>query len=385
MVSKYFLLFKTAPSEFRAWANLSSEAKKNIIPIIELTRGKKIPKSDRDESDPDSRIEESKWRDTPGIYGFEKNVSSVEAAFTDTEYVILDLTREQELSCYEIDEIAKSANGYANWISFLSSQKEKFKKIIPTLLINPSADEDTEAYKANIVAQFKALMSNFDGACYRASVLLDTEFIYDLIVLKDEIKESMANGKRFIIELDHEFINPKSGFLHAVGTTGIIKKISEILPQAEIVILATSFPRSVADIGDPDSDSFPVEEISLYDEIKRNVARTTILHYGDYGSINPVRNDQVARGWRPRIDFTTSNGRILYYREKKIKDYGIHYASVAKNLKNDPSFEDIPNSWGVKQIKLAALGTPPGKAPSFWISVRMEIFIRQQLRRLGLV
>tara|TARA_B100001971_G_C18140408_1_gene510073 strand:+ start:525 stop:701 length:177 start_codon:yes stop_codon:yes gene_type:complete len=57
--------------------------------------------------------------------------------------------------------------------------------------------------------------------------------------------------------------------------------------------------------------------------------------------------------------------------------------SVAKKVVSNSSFEDIPESWGVQQIKAAANGSPPGKAPSFWISVRMEIHMRQQIIRLS--
>ena len=104
--------------------------------------------------------------------------------------------------------------------------------------------------------------------------------------------------------------------------------------------------------------------------------------------------DVVARGgWRPRIDFPTSKKKTFYYREKRavrkvdgkdvFSDYGAHYVSVAKKVLASPLFEDIPTSWGVRQIRSASVGSPPSKAPSFWISVRMEIHLLQQIARLG--
>jgi hypothetical protein len=96
-------------------------------------------------------------------------------------------------------------------------------------------------------------------------------------------------------------------------------------------------------------------------------------------------------GWYPRIDFPTSQKKIYYYREGREKiapkvygPYDLPYINVAKNILKDSQFEDIPKSWGVKQIKSAAGGSPPGMAPSFWISVRMEIHMLQQLKRLAL-
>ena len=162
--------------------------------------------------------------------------------------------------------------------------------------------------------------------------------------------------------------------------------------MAELVILSTSFPKFVTDLGDEEEDSFPLEEVFLHEEIAKNKGARTVIHYGDYGSINPIRNDQIIMrsGWRPRIDFPTSEGRIFYYREKREKDdegvtnsYASHYASVANNVVNDPSFEKLQDCWGVTQIESAAAGHPPGVSPSFWISVRMEIHMRQQVNRLN--
>ena len=73
------------------------------------------------------------------------------------------------------------------------------------------------------------------------------------------------------------------------------------------------------------------------------------------------------------------------FKKKKLYDsYEPHYVSVANKVVNNPLFEGALESWGVKQIKLAADGEPPAKAPSFWISVRMEIHMLQQIKRLGL-
>lgn len=386
MASEYFLLFKTAQAEFRAWDVLSSGAKEHVFPIVELTRGRKIPKSGED-------IPEERWPLTEGIYDFDKNVTKVQDTFGECERVIIDLTREPGLTCFEIDALSKSDNGYERWVEFLREKKGNFRDLVPTLLANPSDEEGEEDYKTNIRNQLDSLMQEFSGVAYRASVLIDPEFLYDLIILEDKINGYLDNDKNFWIELDHEFVRPGMGLLHAARTLGVIEEIQKIVPRAQIIILSTSFPNSIEELGDPESDSFPMEEVSLFEEIERNLRPGTIVRYGDYGSINPVRNDQVfARGgWRPRIDFPTSKKRTYYFREKRIKDakgvassYASHYVSVANKVVDNSLFEEIPESWGVKQIKSAAAGSPPGKAPSFWISVRMEIHMLQQIKRLGL-
>lgn len=392
MASEYFLLFKTAQAEFRAWENLSQDAKQQIFPIVELTRGRKIPRAQINKLGEGKNLAEDAWSTTEGIYNFSRNITKVRDAFKESQHVIIDITREEELSCFEIDVLTKSENGYEKWVEFVKTERDNFSDLIPTLLINPSDGESEKNYKTNIGDQFDNLMQDFSGVAYRTSVLLDPDFLYDLILLKDKINSHLENGKRFWIELDHEFIRPGTGMLHAARTLGLMKEINDILPGAHIVILSTSFPRSVEDLGDPEYDGFPLEEILLFEEITKNKPQDAAVYYGDYGSINPLRNDQVfARGgWRPRIDFPTSRKRTFYYREKRIKDkYGVfssydsHYVSVARKVIDDSSFENIEESWGVTQIKSAADGTPPGKAPSFWISVRMEIHILQRLRQLG--
>lgn len=387
MAFDYFLLFKTAPAEYRAWGELDSGAKRKITPIIELTRGRKRPKFKATSTD---------LLTVEGVYNFEGIVSRTRDAFSGCGTVILDLTREPTLSCYEIEKLSASDDGYKGWVDFLIGERGYYDDLIPTLIVNPKPDETEDQYRRNISDQFVRLTAEFSAVSYRAAVLVDPDFIYDIHILADLIREHIGQGKSFFVELDHEFIRPGMGMLHALSSSEMIKNINALIPGATFVILATSFPKAVDDIGDPEEDSFPMEETFLFDEIKRLSGVDVDIRYGDYGSINPTRNDQLIQGsggWRPRIDFPTSKRRIYYYREKRERiegsktektPYADHYVSVAKDVVKNPAFEEIPNSWGVKQILEAKNGKPPGKAPSFWISVRMEIFIRQQLRRLGL-
>lgn len=401
MASDYYLLFKTAQAEFRAWNNLKPSAKSSVFPIVELTRGRKIPRADKNFFGEGEHLPEENWVNHTGIYDFFRNVENSREAFIDCEKVIIDLTREDSLSCKEIEDLAISDDGYQKWIDFLNAEKVNYQSLIPTLLVNPSENENEEEYKQNLELQFSAISDEFSGVAYRASVLIDTDFIYDLMLLANRINDALERGKQFWVILDHEFIRPGMGLLHASTTSGLIETITELIPNAQIVILSTSFPKSIIDLGNPDSDSFPMEEIFLFEEIKKNIGERNSIHYGDYGSINPMRNDIVGfSGWRPRIDFPSSvKKRTFYYREKRdvigeiVEDgnkkkiygpYGSHYVSVANKIVNDDAFEDMPDSWGVAQIKLAKDGTPPGKSPSFWISVRMEIHIMQQLKRMML-
>lgn len=379
MANEYFLLFKTAQSENRCWSNFHHPKKNQIVPIIELTRGRKKPKAGKG-------IPEEQWPSTPGIFDYKKNIAGATENFSSSLTAIVDVTREPSLSCAELSDITVSRNGYSVWRDFCADLRDSgLPNIIPTILVNPSDIETPDEYKQNIIFQFESIIGSFGNAAYRASILHDTEFLYDLILLAPNINAHTSNGRRFLLIIDHEFIRTGMGMLHALRTSQLIQKVREIIPRAEIIVLSTSFPSNVTEIGGAEEGMFRTEETYLYEEIIRQINDNSGIYYGDYGSISPTRNDLVfARGgWRPRIDFTTNDRRIFYYREKREDaTYAAHYASVAANVANDPKFSKIPNSWGVKQILEAAAGRVPSSSPSFWISVRMEIFLQQQVGRL---
>lgn len=156
---------------------------------------------------------------------------------------------------------------------------------------------------------------NYDLIAYRFSALFDQDFEYDLEILKDEINKYISQGNVFQIELDYEYIRPSTGPLHAVNAASIIAFIKDIVPNSNIVILGTSFPKNVTDIGNDDYDIFSIEEIRLHNEVRR--IQNYDVEYGDYGSINPLRNDvspPVGVHLRARIDYPTVDNKIYYYR-----------------------------------------------------------------------
>ena len=168
MASEYFLLFKSAEAEFRAWTALPVNMKQHVFPIIELTRGRKIPKTGKN-------IPQEQWSSIAGIYNFSGTIKKVREAFKSSKHVILDLTREEELTCFEIEDLSASDNGYDKWVQFLKLEKDNFRDIIPTLLINPAVGENEQQFKANIGSQLDKLMNEFSGVAYRASILLDPD------------------------------------------------------------------------------------------------------------------------------------------------------------------------------------------------------------------
>lgn len=372
-----FLIIKTAQSEFRCWEHLSEDVRTKIIPVVELTRGRKIPKSGKG-------LDDSALRYEKGIYNFEGNVTRVAQLFR-TQHALIDLTQDDRLMCSEIDDLLDPREGYHQWVSFFFDLKEQNEFLCPILQVNNVRGWSQDEYVSALSSQFLSFASRCQAMGYRLYSISDPEAIYDIAAIANLINEFVEKGGIFYVILDAEFINKGAGPILANHNLQMIRLITDAAPNVQLGIVGTSFPNNVAAYGGENHDTFPIEEIYLFDTILRGTNVPEQIRYGDYGSINPVRNDIVyATSWRPRIDYSTGT-EVFYYREKKAESYENHYQSVAKKVVSDNRFEELEASWGCRQIRNAANGRVGGKAPSFWISVRMEIHIRQNLRRLGLL
>lgn len=355
MNNTYALLVKTGESELRGLSNLSST--KGLLPIIELTRGRKSKKD--------------------SIGDVKKKIDKVADCFKDIE-IILDLTADKSLSNEQIDNLYNADSGYSNWIKFLQNLKEekKFRKITPTIILNV----DDGDFEENLEIQLEQLVSSFQTIAYRCDIE-DDGYIDDLKIISKYIDN--IDHLYFIIDNSHirpsEYNNCKNKSLKIISN---ILRDSRVAHKTKIIITSTSFP----DKKENDNDVINLIEIDLYDQIKKE--SNTNLIYGDYGSINPIRNDTVimASGWRPRIDVPLER-KIYYYRKRKTPaGYSRTYSLVAQEVIKDKDFPNkLKDNWGISQIINAADGASPGSSLSFWISVRLNIHIEQQQRRLGLL
>ena len=170
----YFLLFKTADAEKRAWRNLSAKRRSAVTPVVELSRGKKKRNAGKDKAGKPLTAEQ--LLSTFGVYGFERNWQTSLELMDDCEWFFLDLTREPSLSCAEIEALGSSSNGYSNWTSFVLERQKEGLNLRPTLIVNPSEGDDEAAYVADLKSQFSAFSGAFDEIAYRVAVTEDDEF-----------------------------------------------------------------------------------------------------------------------------------------------------------------------------------------------------------------
>ncbi len=370
----YHLVLKTGDSEIRAWRNLSQERQSLVSVHCEITRGRKKPNKDKS---------------APSEYNINKVFDVIQTDFQDCEVCVVDITREPTLRSTETENLGKPQNGYADWVAAVNRLYENNPKVRPTLIVNPDDGDDFETFQTDIFSQFDAFSNTFGLISYRASVLHDESFVDDLLMLADKVNAYVAEGNIFEVLLDFECIQPSTATLHASYVAPIIREIRAAIPGVRIVSVGTSFPKSVTDLGGDDTDAFRLEEIYLHEEINRT--HNQPVEYGDYGSINPIRNDfnpPVGIHLRARIDFPTDKQTIFYHRVAPSIDKERNvllsprvamYKAAAKLVVSDAKFSPVGDSWGCDKIVEAAEKSPEGKSPSFWISVRMEVHICRRI------
>lgn len=370
-MAEYYLIVKTGDAEMKALEQTSSRILDCVIPIVELTRGRKLPSK---EKDPELRKKERPR------YPYDKKLERISALLAGKR-AIFDLTSDKSLMSDETDLLYDYSNGYQNWISFLVGLKQSgsFSELIPTIIVGEN-DPDVDS---SIKSQTDSLTKIFDAIAYRSDIY-DDNCYYDI----EKNIVPFLNGKKLYIIIDCSYVIQASIGQYSDRVKARLRNLNMIVPAGTtIIVSATSFPRNIGELGDDSADSFQLSEVSIAEELAND---GLVASYSDYGSINPVRNDNVvmAHGWIPRIDVPLKDS-FFYYRErrpKNTKEYAETYKRVARVVLGNPDFpKDMDDNWGIKQIKACASGYSPASAPAFWISVRMCIHIEQQVRRLELL
>lgn len=371
MNKHYALIVKTGEAEIRALEQTNVEVLECLFPIIELTRGRKLP-SRKDSLKPTEQ------------YPFDNRLQKIKEIFRGKE-VCLDITSDESLMNLKINSLYNPNNGYENWINFLIDLKAEniFKEIIPCIIINSEDDQLEE----NLLLQVKSLKNHFSSIIYRSNIFDENCYI-DLELLKDELQDV-----NLFIVIDSEYVVQAAQHAYSLKVEARIANLQKIINQsAKFIISATSFPNNISEIGNDSNDSFRLCEVEIFNHIMLsfNSPKHNDIIYSDYGSINPVRNDTIsmARGWIPRIDVPLPN-EIFYFRQRRpkgVSQYSTTYNAVARTVVNSSKFPRmLSENWGIQQIVNCSNGDSPASNPAFWISVRMCIHIEQQVRRLNLL
>jgi hypothetical protein len=340
----YLPTLKTSDAELRAVKHLSDGIKKQMCPIFELTRSRKTKK------DPQGsllkRIEQVKE-----IHGHAP--------------AIIDLTVEEALINPEMDLLFDEANGYDAWCIF--AEVNFPASYIPCLQFSEGSSIQ------NFRQQASRLLQSFPKVALRLSVTdLEATELYE------EVYDEIGHEKLILIAnvkfVEHGMLNYSDGLCVNFLKNVVGNRIPNL-----ICFPSSGFPRAVGsgDYGNDRFGSFPALEISLFNKLSAQFPSLPIA-YSDFGSVHPIRYEAAFSNWVPRVDIPL-DGNYSYTRIRRGEG---GYAAAAR-LALAKYGNDLTNCWGTEQIRLAAAGTPPGSNPSFWISVRINMWITEQVERLS--
>ena len=365
---KYVPIIKTGDAEIKAISNIDDNVQEFILPLFELTRGRKNQKEDEGKIAKKIQFLKDNYKDTP---------------------FILDLTGIEDLSNTEIEQLHSSENSYRNWINFCIEHKDEFGIFYPVVQIEE--EEQYGLYIEKLNQQITELCKHFDYVVFRSQDVIEArDLISDIQDILDRESSRNINLKdKIIYGLDYKYINNVE---QNVETAKTFINVLTALGIKNIVLSSTSFPANVSEHMNPSNYiSFKIKELDFYKKVLNEVNNKDLnLVYSDYASINPIRNDNVfARGWIPRIDVPSIDKQIHCLRKKRPENttYADTYILVAREVTQKKYFKDLINqniiSWGLNTIINAANGNVEGSAPRFWISVRMNMYLTLLEKKLS--
>lgn len=375
---KYMPILKTRPSENKAYEKLTDAVKDKILPIIEMTgaRSYKYPKT---------------HKTLAGVVrpgNINKKIDNI-LSLVKTRPFILDITDDESLMYDGINIIKNPENGYQEWRRFLT-KNEKFKQlVIPTIQFDTNYIADTFLQIKELNKEFKYLALKISAFKFnnpdKCSNLFNVHNLSANTIIQsiiDKIVEITGNDKLILI-LDFGFISEFEKYKSIIDKC--LNNLTNTSHLKAIIPVSSSFPSYVKPIPE---DTFEAQEGILYTHIQ-NTKNYSNICFGDYASLHPVKYPTSGGGWIPRIDYI-ENANILKYSykrassDKKNKNNSDAYEELAKRVINASNYQQIDNLtvWGDEQIDLKSKGENNGNAPSFWISVRANLYMTIQCSRI---
>ena len=342
----YFPLIKTRDAELRCFEHVNENDFNKILPIYELTKSRKTKRA------PDG-----------DIYRRMKQIADIQH---DRPF-ILDLSTDERYSNPQIEQLLSEHNGFQEWQYFLFDLHSELNVIPMIHLYEGDNGEFTDVEEfvkqACIKTNFLAVRLPFD--------LSEEEVTYYLT----PIVSCLSNNCRLIVIFDAEFVRKKNvtnvvdTFLEAcLGTKPFEAQIESV------IMLCTSFPSNVAQEGGEDIDgSFKIIEEDIY----QGVSQEFPIKYGDYVSINTEQIEMKGGTFVPRIDIASSDGKSFSYKRYRRQSGG--YIKAAQHTVSDFDSYKPLGVWADHEIDVAAKNNPSGISPSFWISVRMNYYLKSRI------
>ena len=325
----YVPVLKGKDGEFRALAQLTPNAKRNITPFID------IPRRDLD-------VKTNQPKDLIDIYLWKK-AEKIQKAWGTSRRIFVDV--------FDLDLDLRTPNG-THFVEFLFSRlRNKNVKAIPVIGLDRSEDTDYVNSVKNAVSIDKR------GVCIR---LLDDDIemplytynnVDDLIRILDLLKSDVY------LMMDFRNISQNDLYDLAEMATDFLSNLPDIMDWNKIILSSSGFPENLGGISPRSIDTIPRIELDLRDELvsrKKNIPRFPA--FGDYGICHPDLLD-----FDPRIH--TPSAAIRYTIERKwlilkagsIKRYKFdQFRELSNTLRRRPEYYGANYSWGDNYISKCA-------------------------------
>lgn len=342
----YFPIIKTRDGELRCFEHINDNDFSKILPIYELTKSRKTQKA------PDG-----------DIYRRMKQIADIQKG----RPFILDLSTDERYSNPQIEQLLSEHDGFKEWQYFLFDLHSELN-IIPMVHIYEDDNgefNDLENFvkNASTKTNFLAVRLPYD--------LSDEEVKYYL----GPIVRNLSKKCKLFVLFDAEFVRNKpindvvDTFLEACSGTKCFEQKIE-----DVVMLCTSFPSNVAQVGGEDiAGSFRIYEEDIY----QGVSEEFPIKYGDYASINTEQIEMKGGTFVPRIDIASLDGKSFTYKRYRRNNGG--YVRAAEHTISDTNSYRPLGVWADEEISAAAANNPSGISPAFWISIRMNYYIKSRI------
>lgn len=340
----YFPIIKTRDSELRCFENLNEDDFNKILPIYELTKSrvtKKAPDGD--------------------IYRRMKRIAEIQNG----RPFILDLSTDERYCNPQIEQLLSHYHGFKEWQYFIFDLHNDLN-IIP--MIHIYEDDDGK------MTDVESFVREASAKCDYLAVRLPHDLGQDNVnYYLSPIVLNLNPGCKLYVIFDSGYIRGDTNAVDFfIESCKAANKFNDNIEN--IVLLSTSFPSNVAQTGGEDmSGQFRIYEEDIY----HNVSQECLVKYGDYASINTEQIEMKGGTFVPRIDIASLDGKYFSYKRYR-RNVGGYVVCAQEVLKDINSYKPL-GVWADEEIKLAACDQATGISPSFWISVRMNYYIKTRL------
>ena len=368
----YFPILKTRPSEVTAYEFLDESIKNEVLPIIEMTGalGYTYPKN--------YKIESLRNRTRPG--DINTKIKKILGLVGNRKF-ILDITDDISLKYYGLGDsnggLLDNSDGYNAWLTFLKQDQNFQRQVIPTIQFNTD-------YRSDVEKQIVSLNNTFDYIALKLPIFSSATQGVNSIIFNDSIQRIIdwavqyITGNKLILILDFGYITDFEKYRTFVETG--LSSITNISRLKALIPVSSSFPNFVVNAPKP----ITITENDISDCVKNKLGTNNIYH-GDYSGIHPVKYEMGGGGWIPRIDYVirdsiTKRPKEYDYVRGSTRNTSSEYPILAKKVINSGNYLEM-NELSVKGdmcIAAKANKSQEGKAPSYWIGVRSNLYMTMQ-------